>query len=109
MCKIGSICCPVFFLSHLHTIHPGCPSPPNPPHTHLTPTSKAKVEELEHELIELNANSDRLRRSYNELLELQLVIDRAGMFFDDVRSTAEHFGTQSTTQLDSMWMVVVVC
>lgn len=62
--------------------------------------SQAKVDELEHELLELNANSDRLRRSYNELLELQLVIDRAGMFFDDVRHTAEHFSTRPQSDVD---------
>lgn len=34
--------------------------------------------------MEVNGNSERLARSYNELVELQLVLERAGSFFDQV-------------------------
>jgi V-type H+-transporting ATPase subunit a len=45
-----------------------------------------KLEELETELIEVNSNSERLQRSYSELVELQLVLEKAGAFFDEARS-----------------------
>lgn len=59
----------------LHSFpHPSCPA--------LTPTCpqgalefdalEGRLAQLESELLELNANSDRLHRSYNELLELQV-------------------------------------
>jgi len=43
---------------------------------------------LESEVIELTANTDRLKRSYNELLELQVVLERATLFFEDARIDA---------------------
>jgi hypothetical protein len=45
---------------------------------------QGKLEELEAEIMEVNGNSERLARSYNELVELQLVLERAGSFFDQV-------------------------
>jgi V-type H+-transporting ATPase subunit a len=45
---------------------------------------QGKLEELEAEILEVNGNSERLARSYNELVELQLVLERAGSFFDQV-------------------------
>lgn len=39
-----------------------------------------KLEELEKELIETNGNMERLQRSYAELVELQLVLEKAGSF-----------------------------
>ena len=50
---------------------------------------EGKLAALEGELLELNGNSDRLHRTYNELLELQLVLERAGAFFEDARSSAD--------------------
>lgn len=47
---------------------------------------QGKLEELEAEIMEVNGNSERLARSYNELVELQLVLERAGSFFDQVRT-----------------------
>lgn len=47
-------------------------------------TMQGKLEELEQEIMEVNGNSERLARSYNELVELQLVLERAGSFFDQV-------------------------
>lgn len=46
--------------------------------------TQGKLEELEAEIMEVNGNSERLARSYNELVELQLVLERAGSFFDQV-------------------------
>lgn len=40
------------------------------------------MEELEKELLETNSNMERLQRSYAELVELQLVLEKAGVFFD---------------------------
>lgn len=48
-----------------------------------------RLARLEKEILELNGNSDRLQRSYNELLELQLVLETAGTFFEDSRSQAD--------------------
>lgn len=45
---------------------------------------QGKLEELEAEILEVNGNSERLARSYNELVELQLVLEKAGSFFDQV-------------------------
>lgn len=60
------------------------PPPPPPPHL------QGKLEELEAEIMEVNGNSERLARSYNELVELQLVLERAGSFFDQVRLGHHH-------------------
>lgn len=37
--------------------------------------------EHEHELIEMNSNSDRLRQSYNELLEFKMVLQKVIFLF----------------------------
>jgi len=50
---------------------------------------ETRLARLEQEITELNGNSERLSRSYNELLELQLVLERAGAFFEDARATAD--------------------
>jgi hypothetical protein len=50
---------------------------------------QGKLEELEKELVESNSNMSRLQRSYAELVELQLVLDKAGSFFDS--KTAAQF------------------
>ena len=50
---------------------------------------ETRLTSLEGELQQLTANSDRLRRSHAELLELELVLDRASSFFDDARRTAD--------------------
>ena len=43
------------------------------------------MEELERELLEVNANSDRLFRTEAELVELQMVLERAGSFFEEAQ------------------------
>lgn len=50
---------------------------------------ESKLASLEGELVELTGNSDRLNRSYHELVELQLVLERAGAFFDAARTSAD--------------------
>jgi len=55
---------------------------------------EAKLEELESELLEVNSNSERLQRSHSELVELQLVLEKAAMFFDEARAEG---GTLSET------------
>ncbi|KIZ03543.1 V-type H+-transporting ATPase subunit I [Monoraphidium neglectum] len=50
---------------------------------------EAKLEELEAETLEVNGNSERLMRSYSELVELQLVLEKAGSFFDQARVEAQ--------------------
>lgn len=44
---------------------------------HLT---QIKLGELEAELIEINANSEKLQRAYNELLEYKLVLQKVVLF-----------------------------
>ncbi|KAL1810890.1 hypothetical protein DCAR_0622991 [Daucus carota subsp. sativus] len=50
---------------------------------------EAKLGELEAELIELNANSNKLQRGYSELVEFKLVLQKAGEFFQSALSSAE--------------------
>lgn len=42
---------------------------------------EVKLGELEAELLEINANNEKLQRTYNELLEYKLVLQKAGEFF----------------------------
>ncbi|MCO5586967.1 hypothetical protein L7F22_040912 [Adiantum nelumboides] len=49
---------------------------------------EVKLTELEIELSNINSSSDILMRSYSELLEFQLVLQKAGMFFYSVQSNA---------------------
>lgn len=60
-----------------------------PHHEHLLVGGwQVRLEELEGELVELNGNSERLGKSHAELLELQLVLERASQFFDDAQYSA---------------------
>ncbi|KAH7314748.1 hypothetical protein KP509_21G018800 [Ceratopteris richardii] len=49
---------------------------------------EVKLTELEIELSNINSSSDVLLRSYSELLEFQLVLNKAGMFFYSAQSKA---------------------
>ncbi|KAI4297640.1 hypothetical protein L6164_037522 [Bauhinia variegata] len=49
---------------------------------------EAKLAELESELTEMNANDEKLQRSYNELVEYKLVLQKAGEFFHTAQSSA---------------------
>ncbi|KAL2254783.1 V-type proton ATPase subunit a3 [Sesamum indicum] len=68
----------------------------------LTPTARSatqaitslddlevKLGDLEAELVEINANGEKLQRSYNELAEYKLVLQKAGEFFNSALSSAE--------------------
>jgi V-type H+-transporting ATPase subunit a len=56
---------------------------------------QAKLEELEKECIETNGNMERLQRSYAELVEMQLVLEKAGNFFDSRTTASLSRGTDS--------------
>ena len=64
---------------------------------------QAKLDELETELLEINGNSERLQRSHSELMELQLVLEKAGGFFDDAqhRASAAQFESGPPSPADS--------
>ncbi|KAM7470815.1 hypothetical protein LguiA_008998 [Lonicera macranthoides] len=49
---------------------------------------EVKLGELEAELIEINANSEKLQHAYSELVEYKLVLQKAGGFFQAARSSA---------------------
>ncbi|XP_052194198.1 V-type proton ATPase subunit a3 [Diospyros lotus] len=63
---------------------------------------EVKLGELEAELIEINANGDKLQRSYSELVEYKLVLQKAGEFFHSAQSSAaaqqREFGSQPTVE-----------
>ncbi|KAK1429219.1 hypothetical protein QVD17_11425 [Tagetes erecta] len=49
---------------------------------------EAKLGELETELIEMNANSEKLQHAYNELLEYRLVLKKMGEVFNSAQKKA---------------------
>ncbi|KAL6216213.1 hypothetical protein ACLB2K_009439 [Fragaria x ananassa] len=49
---------------------------------------EVKLGELEGDLLEMNANNEQLQRTYNELLEYKLVLQKAGEFFSSAQSIA---------------------
>ncbi|KAL4559400.1 hypothetical protein LXL04_031538 [Taraxacum kok-saghyz] len=49
---------------------------------------EGKLGELEAELVEMNANTEKLQCAYNELLEYKLVLQKAGEFFHHAQSNA---------------------
>ncbi|XP_055829730.1 V-type proton ATPase subunit a1-like [Solanum dulcamara] len=55
------------------------PLPASQPDTELE-EMEIQLAEHEHELIEMNANSEKLRQSYNELLEFKMVLQKASGF-----------------------------
>ena len=60
---------------------------------------QGKLDELETELTEINGNSERLQKSHSELMELQLVLEKAGGFFDDAqhRASAAQFESEPSS------------
>ncbi|KAI3446157.1 hypothetical protein Pfo_002822 [Paulownia fortunei] len=50
---------------------------------------EVKLGDLEAELVEINANGEKLQCSYNELAEYKLVLQKAGEFFHSALSGAE--------------------
>ncbi|KAG9453327.1 hypothetical protein H6P81_006231 [Aristolochia fimbriata] len=57
---------------------------------------ESQLAEHETELLEMNANSDKLRQTYNELLEFKLVLQKAGGFLVSAHSRA----STEETELD---------
>ncbi|XP_050267591.1 V-type proton ATPase subunit a3-like [Quercus robur] len=49
---------------------------------------EVKLGELEAELLEMNGNNENLQRSYNELVEYKLVLQKAGEFFYSAQGSA---------------------
>ncbi|KAM4129856.1 hypothetical protein ACJW30_01G055300 [Castanea mollissima] len=49
---------------------------------------EVKLGELEAELLEMNGNNEKLQRSYNELREYKLVLQKAGEFFHSAQGNA---------------------
>ncbi|CAO2817972.1 unnamed protein product [Amaranthus hypochondriacus] len=49
---------------------------------------EARLVEHEHELIEMNLNSEKLHQTYNELLEFKMVLQKAGAFLVPGKSSA---------------------
>eukprot|EP00958_Prasinococcus_capsulatus_P008757 scaffold866_cov544-Prasinococcus_capsulatus_cf.AAC.9 len=67
------------------SIVPASPSDASPPLDEL----ETKLERLERELIEMNSNTDKLRKSQAELVELQMVLEQARKFFEEARTDAD--------------------
>nr|GMD61377.1 V-type proton ATPase subunit A1-like [Ipomoea batatas] len=55
------------------------PNPASQPDIELEEL-ETQLAEHEHELIEMNANSEKLHQSYNELLEFKMILQKAGEF-----------------------------
>ncbi|RNA21349.1 V-type proton ATPase subunit a -like protein [Brachionus plicatilis] len=46
-------------------------------------TLEAKIDQLEHDLVEVNTNKDALRKNYLELIELKHILVKATQFFEE--------------------------
>ncbi|QHN99216.1 V-type proton ATPase subunit [Arachis hypogaea] len=53
-----------------------------------TYATQVKLTDIEVELTEMNANGEKLQRTYNELVEYKLVLQKAGEFFQSAQSRA---------------------
>ncbi|XP_073224501.1 V-type proton ATPase subunit a2-like [Cicer arietinum] len=49
---------------------------------------EVKLAELEAELLEMNANNEKLQHTYNELIEYKLVLEKVGEFFPSAQNNA---------------------
>ncbi|KAH6814603.1 vacuolar proton ATPase A1 [Perilla frutescens var. frutescens] len=58
---------------------------------------EARLAEHEHELIEMNHNSEKLQQTYNELLEFKMVLQKAGDF---LMPDGNHSAAAQETELD---------
>lgn len=78
--------------------------------SHVTLFLQAKLDELESELLEINGNSERLQKSHSELMELQLVLEKAGGFFDDAqhKASAAQFESEPSSPTASKLSMHVV-
>lgn len=59
---------------------------------------EATLGDLEADLTEMNANSDKLQRGYNELVEYKLVLQKAGEFFKAAQSIAAAQHSEASSQ-----------
>jgi V-type H+-transporting ATPase subunit a len=59
---------------------------------------EVKLGDLEAELIEMNANGEKLQRAYSELLEYKLVLQKAGGFFSAAHSSAAAQQSEAESQ-----------
>ncbi|XVF73847.1 hypothetical protein PTKIN_Ptkin13bG0014200 [Pterospermum kingtungense] len=59
---------------------------------------EVKLGEIEAELIEMNANNEKLQQSYNELIEYKLVVHKAGEFFQSAQRSAAARQTEAEAQ-----------
>ncbi|KAG2592740.1 hypothetical protein PVAP13_5NG576400 [Panicum virgatum] len=57
---------------------------------------EARLGEHEHELLEMNTNSDKLQQTYNELLEFKLVLTKAG----GILASSHNHATSAERELD---------
>nr|GME13776.1 V-type proton ATPase subunit A1-like [Ipomoea batatas] len=85
-----------FFKDQIHKAGlPLSPSPTSQPDIELEEL-EVQLAEHEHELIEMNANSEKLQKSYNELLEFKMVLQKAGEFLVSSQSNT----SAQETELD---------
>ena len=66
------------------------------------PCVQRKLDELEGELVQMNGNAERLQKSFAELTELQLVLERAGGFFNDQQFRSR--GTFEAGSASGVWL-----
>eukprot|EP00210_Caulerpa_lentillifera_P002794 g2669.t1 len=59
---------------------------------------ESRLEELEHELIGVNENSERLFRTEAELRELLIVLERAGSFFDEAQQISSAVASEAPAE-----------
>jgi len=62
---------------------------------------ESRLEDLEKELLEVNANSERLFRTEAELVELQMVLERAGTFFEDAVQVSTPIAAQEAASFEA--------
>ncbi|KAG8387735.1 hypothetical protein BUALT_Bualt02G0052300 [Buddleja alternifolia] len=86
-----------FIKDHIHKagLMPGLKQSPNPASQPDIELEELEVQLAEHEhgLIEMNANSEKLQQTYNELLEFNMVLQKAGDF---LLSSGSHAADQET-------------
>ncbi|CAA2955295.1 V-type proton ATPase subunit a1-like [Olea europaea subsp. europaea] len=75
------------------------PNPASEPDVELEEL-EIQLAEHEHELIEMNSNSEKLRQTYNELLEFKMVLQKAGDF---LVSSGNHAVAQETELSENVY------
>lgn len=88
----------------LKSIHLGCLPHGHSLHSFWTKVLRVdhvqtKLDQLEGDLLELNSNSEKLQRSQAELVELSLVLEKAGSFFSDAQSQASSSTVEARSSL----------